>query len=251
MIVCNGITGLCLVVGAIRHHVLRFRTSGTSAAFATLATLATLSLVLPALTTSAPALEFTGAQLAFAGDVLTRALRGRRFHRRAPRSVVGIVIALLVFTPETGAAVRAAYHNRLQTSLNLALGSALARHRADDPRDSGCLDLADNSVDPRPGGQGDRVARPDAGRRNAHPEHRPGDAHAGDGASEHLLDLSLSGLSALSQSLDGMNDDVRSMPAARPLLAMTRAILALASSIISSPSIADPFLPPASDVAWS
>lgn len=38
------------------------------------------------------------------------------------------------------------------------------------------------------------------------------------------------------------------MPAARPLPEMTRAILRLASSIISSPSIAEPFLPPASDV---
>lgn len=188
MIVCNGVMGLCLVVGAVRHHVLRFRTSGTSAAFATLATLATLSLVLPALTTSAPALEFTGAQLAFAGVsslvlygvfVFVQTVRHRDYFLPvesdeanktehapppsnrtalfglgllivclvavvglaktasptiedavatigAPRSVVGIVIALLVLAPETGAAVRAAYRNRLQTSLNLALGSALA-----------------------------------------------------------------------------------------------------------------------------
>ena len=52
-------------------------------------------------------------------------------------------------------------------------------------------------------------------------------------------------------SSGGVNDDVRSMPAARPLPAMTSAILRLASSIISSPSIAEPFLPPASDVAQS
>lgn len=44
----------------------------------------------------------------------------------APASVVGIIIALLVLLPETGAALRAAHHNRMQTSLNLALGSALA-----------------------------------------------------------------------------------------------------------------------------
>jgi len=36
------------------------------------------------------------------------------------------VVALLVLLPETVAAVRAAAHNRLQTSINLALGSALA-----------------------------------------------------------------------------------------------------------------------------
>ncbi len=52
-------------------------------------------------------------------------------------------------------------------------------------------------------------------------------------------------------SSGGVKDDVRSMPAARPLPAMTSAILRLASSIISSPSIAEPFLPPASDVAQS
>ncbi len=44
----------------------------------------------------------------------------------APRSVVGIVIALLVLLPETWAAVRAARADRLQSSMNLAFGSALA-----------------------------------------------------------------------------------------------------------------------------
>jgi Ca2+:H+ antiporter len=44
----------------------------------------------------------------------------------APKAVVGIVIATLVLLPEGLAAVRAAKADRLQTSLNLALGSALA-----------------------------------------------------------------------------------------------------------------------------
>jgi Ca2+:H+ antiporter len=43
-----------------------------------------------------------------------------------PQPVVGVVIALLVLLPETLAAVRAARRDRIQTSLNLALGSALA-----------------------------------------------------------------------------------------------------------------------------
>ena len=43
-----------------------------------------------------------------------------------PKAVVGIVIAALVLLPEALAALRAARANRLQTSLNLALGSALA-----------------------------------------------------------------------------------------------------------------------------
>jgi Ca2+:H+ antiporter len=44
----------------------------------------------------------------------------------APKAVIGIAIALLVLLPETWAAVRAARADRLQTSMNLALGSALA-----------------------------------------------------------------------------------------------------------------------------
>ena len=44
----------------------------------------------------------------------------------APRAVVGMIIAGLVLLPETWAAVRSARANRLQTSMNLAVGSALA-----------------------------------------------------------------------------------------------------------------------------
>lgn len=44
----------------------------------------------------------------------------------APKAVVGILIAALVLLPEGLGALRAARANRLQTSLNLALGSALA-----------------------------------------------------------------------------------------------------------------------------
>jgi Ca2+:H+ antiporter len=44
----------------------------------------------------------------------------------APRELVGVAIAAIVLLPEGVAAVRAARANRLQTSLNLALGSALA-----------------------------------------------------------------------------------------------------------------------------
>ncbi len=44
----------------------------------------------------------------------------------APLAVVGVIIAAVVLLPEGVAALRAARANRLQTSLNLALGSALA-----------------------------------------------------------------------------------------------------------------------------
>lgn len=44
----------------------------------------------------------------------------------APKSTVGLLIALIVLLPETWAAINAARANRLQTSLNLALGSGIA-----------------------------------------------------------------------------------------------------------------------------
>jgi Ca2+:H+ antiporter len=44
----------------------------------------------------------------------------------APQAIVGVLIAGLVLLPESVAAVRAALAHRLQTSLNLALGSAVA-----------------------------------------------------------------------------------------------------------------------------
>jgi Ca2+:H+ antiporter len=43
-----------------------------------------------------------------------------------PQTFVGVVIAMLVLLPETLAAVRAARRGRIQTSLNLAYGSAMA-----------------------------------------------------------------------------------------------------------------------------
>jgi hypothetical protein len=43
----------------------------------------------------------------------------------APLALVGVIIAAVVLLPEGLAALRAARVNRLQTSLNLALGSAL------------------------------------------------------------------------------------------------------------------------------
>lgn len=46
--------------------------------------------------------------------------------RGLPKSLVGIIIAAIILLPEGIAAVSAARNNRLQTSLNLSLGSALA-----------------------------------------------------------------------------------------------------------------------------
>jgi Ca2+:H+ antiporter len=189
MITTNGIVGISLVVGAIRHKIVNFNAEGAGALLATVTALAVLTLVLPTFT-SAPGQQFSPSQLAFVA-VASLALYGMfvatqtRVHRdfflpvtkagkpveaddhaeaptkRAalislgllvvalvsvvglakiespsieagvvavgfPPSFVGVVIALLVLLPESIAAIRAARADRIQTSLNLALGSAMA-----------------------------------------------------------------------------------------------------------------------------
>lgn len=186
MIVCNGVVGLCLLNGAIRHHVLAFRVEGATHALSVLAPLTTLTLILPTFTTTTAGPTYSSAQLLFAGVsslllyglfvfvqtvrhrdyFLPAAIEGREEHparpslpvtlasltllvlaliavvglakklaptieagvraASAPPAVVGIVIALLVLSPESAAALRAARRNQMQTSLNLGLGSALA-----------------------------------------------------------------------------------------------------------------------------
>ena len=186
MIICNGVMGLCLVVGALRYGEQEYQVQGAGAAFSVLIALATLTLVLPVVTTSTLGGTFSIPQLAFAGTaslllygvfVFVQTVKHRDYFlppaesspeahaapptlrlawfsfgllfvclvavvgiakllsptiesvvaaANAPHTVVGIAIALLVLLPETWAALRAARSNRLQTSFNLALGSALA-----------------------------------------------------------------------------------------------------------------------------
>jgi Ca2+:H+ antiporter len=178
MIVCNGIVGLCLLWGGVRHHEQGFQVQGASAALAVLAPLTILTMILPNYTVGTPGPAFSTSQLVFAAIVslvlygsfvFVQTLRHRDYflplgggeeeHASAPstkvaltslgllvvslvaivgavetiikslgapKAVVGIAIAMLVLMPESLAALRAARANRLQTSLNLALGSALA-----------------------------------------------------------------------------------------------------------------------------
>ncbi|MFC7618111.1 calcium:proton antiporter [Actinokineospora soli] len=69
MITCNGIVGLALLVGSLRHRVQEFRAHASGGAFAVVLALVTLCLVLPTFTTSSQGPTFSGAQLAFAGVV--------------------------------------------------------------------------------------------------------------------------------------------------------------------------------------
>ena len=57
---------------------------------------------------------------------LAPAIEGAVLAAGAPKAVVGVIIAAVVLLPESLAALRAARANHLQTSLNLAIGSALA-----------------------------------------------------------------------------------------------------------------------------
>jgi len=69
MICCNGIVGICLLVGGMRHHEQGFQLQGASAALAVLCALAVLSMVLPSYSISSPGSGLTPAQLVFAGVV--------------------------------------------------------------------------------------------------------------------------------------------------------------------------------------
>ena len=186
MIVCNGIVGLCLLMGGARHHEQGFQVQGASAALAVLVALTSLALILPNYAASALGPLYSTPQLVFAGlvslvlygsfvfiqtvrhrdyflavegddqnahapppagrtavlsagllivslvaivglaKILTPAVELGIAYLDVPKAVVGIIIAALVLLPEGLAALRAARSNQLQTSLNLALGSALA-----------------------------------------------------------------------------------------------------------------------------
>jgi Ca2+:H+ antiporter len=186
MIILNGIIGLCLLVGGLKHSQQTFSLDGVSAALVALAAIVVLTLVFPNYTVTTPGPFYSPSQLLLIA-VVSLAIYGAFVfaqtigHRRifvhdleeeqrehasqpsnavtavsailllaclaavvllakklapslesavsrvgAPNAVVGVIIAAIVLLPEGLAALRAARANRLQTSLNLALGSALA-----------------------------------------------------------------------------------------------------------------------------
>ena len=188
MIILNGIVGLCLLFGGVKHSEQSFQQSGVSATLAALSALTVLVLVLPNYTVSQAGPAYSPLQLGFVGVVsfilyatfvMVQTVRHRDYFlpqgealadadahaplpsNRAvllsgalllvalvavvilakgiapsvesavagaglPHAIVGVLIAAVVLAPEGIAAIRAARANRLQTSLNLALGSAMA-----------------------------------------------------------------------------------------------------------------------------
>ena len=187
MIILNGVVGLCVLIGGLRHREQSFRIEGTGSGLAALAALSVLVLVMPRLTISSSEGSYTTSQLVFVAlsslalwlvyvfiqtvrhrdyflpareaaneamhaeppparvawislglllaslvgvvgmaKLLSPAIEGLVKSANAPATVVGIIVALIVLLPETWAAARAARADRLQTSMNLAIGSALA-----------------------------------------------------------------------------------------------------------------------------
>ena len=66
------------------------------------------------------------AAVVLAAKAISPTIKGLLAHFDAPAATLGILIAAIVLLPEGLAAMRAASNNRLQTSLNLAIGSAIA-----------------------------------------------------------------------------------------------------------------------------
>lgn len=76
--------------------------------------------------TSLLALPVSLVAVVLLAEILADPVGSQIEQARLPDSLVGVVIALIVLMPEGIASIRAAMLNRLQTSFNLALGSALA-----------------------------------------------------------------------------------------------------------------------------
>ena len=69
MIVCNGLVGLCIILGGIKYREQGFRTRGTSAYLTVLAVLATLTLIVPNYTQTTTSPTFSAVQLTFVSIV--------------------------------------------------------------------------------------------------------------------------------------------------------------------------------------
>lgn len=69
MIVCNGLVGLCILVGGMRHGEQGFRTRGSTSYLLVLVTMAVLTLVLPGHTQTTPGPVYSSVQLIFVSIV--------------------------------------------------------------------------------------------------------------------------------------------------------------------------------------
>jgi Ca2+:H+ antiporter len=193
MIILNGVVGLALLLGGLRHHEQEYNLQGAVAYLAVIVPLATVALILPNFTRSTPDPTLSKVQgfffalftvLLYGVFLAVQTVRHRSFFvepqragavvdaagdaseyeqpsvgvvvqhtallivtmlpivllskqlaklinygiavRGAPAALGGVLIALIVFTPEGMSALRAALDNQLQRSVNLCLGAALS-----------------------------------------------------------------------------------------------------------------------------
>jgi Ca2+:H+ antiporter len=187
MIVLNGMVGMSVIVGALRHKQQQYNLQGAVAFLAVITSLSVISLVLPTFTKSTPDASMTQLQavvfgtltaLLYGGFLIIQTMRHRTFfveaasggttaeahhhgptypvwvhavlmigtllpvvllakplakiidfgleELHAPTALGGILIAVLVLSPEGLSSYQAASRNQLQRSVNLSLGSALS-----------------------------------------------------------------------------------------------------------------------------
>lgn len=188
MLILNGIIGLCLLIGGLRHYEQRFSASSVTIAVVSLVSIVGFTLVVPTFTESVRGSYYSTPQLIFASvacliiyssflfaqtrryrqyfltvgadenedtaepivisnkvfitslvsllvslaivvllaKTLSPTIESIMISYSLPKALVGVVIAAIILLPEAAAAIIAARKNRLQTSINLALGSALA-----------------------------------------------------------------------------------------------------------------------------
>jgi Ca2+:H+ antiporter len=69
MIVCNGLVGICILVGGLRYREQDFQVSGANLYLSVLAVLATITLILPDYTLTTPGPLYSEAQLGFVSVV--------------------------------------------------------------------------------------------------------------------------------------------------------------------------------------
>lgn len=186
MLILNGIVGLCLFIGGLKHHEQNFSKHSATIALVSLVAIIVFTLILPTFTKSVSGPYYSTSQLLFASIaciviysafIFAQTVRHRDYFLsdesedesiqhpsitkqaltmsgiflivslvivvllaktltptiesiieayHLPKTLVGIIIASIILLPEGIAAISAAKKNQLQTSLNLALGSALA-----------------------------------------------------------------------------------------------------------------------------
>jgi Ca2+:H+ antiporter len=192
MITLNGVAGICILLGGLRHQEQSYNLQGARAFLAVIMPLSVITLVLPNFTSSTPGPTLSYVQ-SFVFGALTILLYGvflaiqtvrhasffvepategeeprhdedahayssdstsSLYHAilllaslvpviilieelahiveegidaiGAPDAVAGVLVAILVLSPEAVGALRAALNNKLQRAVNISLGSALA-----------------------------------------------------------------------------------------------------------------------------